>query len=188
MLGLAMGVLGVGLAVGGLVGLPTGEVGVGRGLAVAAEPRLPLLRIPTFQGRRGTLWPAFRHQRCYNCHGFHVPNAIGQVHIDEGRIAFPCATCHTVPGWNAPPASFDLVSKTLGEICVFMKDWAGNDPAVLDHHFKHDALIRWAVGDAVLRNVGQEPQLRPGGRAPPGDLAIFDERIDAWIAGGMRCE
>jgi hypothetical protein len=154
-----------------------------RDVPLIREARVPLLRLPTFLGRRRDLGRTFLHPRCTTCHGFHVPNANGQNHINDGRAAQPCSNCHTIPGWHAPPASFDLASKSLGEICDFVKDHVNNDPVLMANHLKGDPLILWAVGDAVLFGT-----LRPGGKAPPGDLDIWFDRIDRWTAAGMPCE
>jgi hypothetical protein len=169
------------LAGGALVYWVAGRGGPG-GTAIG-EGRVPLLRIQTFKGRRRDMARTFLHPRCTTCHGFHVPNQNGQNHIDDGRAAQPCSNCHSIPGWHAPPAQFDLASKSIDEICAFVTDHVAHDPLLMKHHLTEDPLILWAVGDAVLFG-----NLRPGGKAPPGDLDIWFDRIDRWAAAGLPCE
>jgi hypothetical protein len=127
-----------------------------------------------------TVGRTFQHPRCVNCHGFKVPNTTGNNHVARPTT---CSSCHTVPGWGAPPSSLSLAGKSLSQICNQVKVSRGNNAALIDEHLKHDALILWAISDGtVLGN------LRPGGKAPPGDVGAWSSLVTQWTGGGLRCD
>jgi hypothetical protein len=139
--------------------------------------------------------------RCMNCHPAterptqtdrmrpHVPLVVrgeGGVGAAGGLV---CSTCHHesnfdaagVPGnpkWSLAPAEQAWQGKTLGQICVLIKDKnrnGGKDMAALIHHMAEDELVGWAW--------------YPGtGRTPaPGTQKQFGELIKAWARAGATC-
>jgi hypothetical protein len=143
--------------------------------------------------------------RCLNCHPStrqptqgddrhaHIPPVYAGP-TDEGIAGLPCASCHgtmnaatrvdsiaSVPGehhWRLAPASMAWQGKSLGDICVQLKDPArngGRSLAKIEEHVASDPLVGWAW--------------RPGdGRTPaPGTQAGFGSLIKAWIATGAEC-
>jgi hypothetical protein len=139
--------------------------------------------------------------RCMNCHPAterptqkdsmqpHQPLVVRGVegHGPPGGLA--CNTCHhdtnydpaSVPGnpkWALAPAEMAWQDKTLGQICVQIKDRARNgdkDMAKLVHHMAEDELVGWGW--------------TPGaGRTPaPGTQKQFGELIKAWAEAGAAC-
>jgi hypothetical protein len=127
-----------------------------------------------------TLGATFQHPRCTNCHGFNVPNTTGLNHAARPPT---CSLCHTVPGWHAPAASFDLAGLSSSQACNLIKTKQGNNAAVIEDHLKTDLLIHWAITDGtVLGN------LQPGGTAPPGNASAWNQNIDRWIQDGLKCQ
>jgi cytochrome c5 len=141
-----------------------------------------------------------QHPRCLNCH----PAGDTPLQGEEGRVHEPpvargadgfglvgmrCQTCHQdqnfdpagVPGapqWHLAPAEMAWVGKSLGAICLQIKDPARNGDRGLDAIVKHmaeDALVvrAWAPG------AGREPA--------PGDGATFARLIAAWAQSGAAC-
>ncbi len=175
------GALAAGLLVAAAGLLAAADAGEARDLLGGwSRPALPLLRIPGFDARRRGFARTFLHPRCTNCHGFMVPNETG---VDHAVRPPTCSLCHTVPGWHAPAASFDLAGRTPAQICQMTKTTLGNDPVAIGNHLRDDLLIRWAIDDATVFGT-----LRPGGKAPPGDLATWTAFVDRWMSGGMRCD
>jgi hypothetical protein len=143
--------------------------------------------------------------RCMNCHpADRQPTQGDNLHAhvpfmragegDHGVPGLPCKSCHgaensptlatsirTVPGnarWALAPASMAWQRKSLGEICVQIKDPARNGGHTLEQMHEHmaaDPLVGWAW--------------RPGeGRNPaPGTQAEFGALIAAWIDTGAHC-
>lgn len=139
--------------------------------------------------------------RCMNCHPAterptqkdtmqpHQPLVVrGEAgHGAAGGLA--CNTCHhdanfdaaSVPGnpkWALAPLEMAWQGKSLGEICVQIKDRARNgdkDMAKLVHHMAEDELVGWGW--------------HPGaGRTPaPGTQKQFGELIKAWADAGAAC-
>ena len=126
-----------------------------------------------------TLGATFQHPRCTNCHGFNVPNTTGLNHAARPPT---CSLCHTVPGWHAPGASFNLAGLSPSQICNLVKTKQGNNPTVIQNHLKTDSLIHWAITDGVV-----EGKLQPGGTAPPGNASTWNQNIDRWIQDGLNC-
>ena len=82
------------------------------------------------------------------------------------------------PHWHLAPREMAWQGKTLGEICVQIKDPARNGGRSLDDlltHMATDTLVGWAWA--------------PGfGRAPaPGTQKEFGALIEAWIKTGAVC-
>ena len=100
-----------------------------------------------------------------------------------------CNACHHdtnfdaagVPGhpqWHLAPAEMAWQGRTLGQICVQIKDRTRNgnrDSAALIRHVSDDTLVGWAW--------------HPGSdRTPaPGTQAEFGALIKAWIESGASC-
>jgi hypothetical protein len=139
--------------------------------------------------------------RCMNCHPAgerptqtdrmrpHQPLVVR----GDGGLGPPgglaCATCHHeanydpagVPGnpkWALAPAEMAWQGKTLGQICVQIKDKdrnGGKDTAALIKHMADDELVGW----------GWDPG---AGRTPaPGTQKQFGELIKAWADAGATC-
>jgi hypothetical protein len=139
--------------------------------------------------------------RCMNCHPAterptqtdrmrpHVPLVVrgeGGVGAAGGLV---CSTCHHetnfdaagVPGnpkWALAPAEQAWQGKTLGQICVQIKDKdrnGGKDMAALIHHMAEDELVGWGWNPGA-------------GRTPaPGTQKQFGELIKAWAEAGATC-
>lgn len=146
-----------------------------------------------------------QHPRCLNCHpAARQPTQGDDLHPhipvmyagagDHGVSGFPCKSCHgnsnaetpgsriaSVPGnprWGLAPASMAWQGKTLGEICVQIKDRTrngGRSLADIHKHLATDPLVGWAW--------------HPGeGRVPaPGTQAELGDLIEAWVSTGAHC-
>jgi hypothetical protein len=139
--------------------------------------------------------------RCMNCH----PAGERPTQTDRMRPHQPlvvrgdggmgppgglaCTSCHHeanydpagVPGnpkWALAPAEMAWQGKTLGQICVQIKDKdrnGGKDMAALIKHMADDELVGW----------GWDPG---AGRTPaPGTQKQFGELIKAWADAGATC-
>ena len=145
------------------------------------------------------------HPRCLNCHpptrsptqGDTLHPHMPPIRAGEGGTGVAglnCTTCHrsgnttivgsrigSVPGaehWLLAPASMAWQGRTLGEICVQLKDPTRNGRRSLvdiQKHLSTDHLVGWAW--------------HPGdGRQPaPGTQELFGALINAWIASGAEC-
>jgi hypothetical protein len=145
--------------------------------------------------------------RCMNCHPagnqphqgddqhVHKPPAMrGEANI--GVPGLPCAACHTdknftlsvgeasyqsIPGhprWGLAPIEMAWEGKSVGEICLQIKDPArngGRDLALLLEHMAKDDLVAW----------GWHPGA--GRRPAPGTQEQFGAIIQAWINTGAEC-
>jgi hypothetical protein len=140
------------------------------------------------------------HPRCVNCH----PATDRPRQGDEGRLHQPpvsrgpdghgtatmrCSTCHQsanfepgrVPGhpeWHLAPIEMAWEGKSLGEICMQIKDPArngGRSVADIVTHIGTDTLVGWAWA--------------PGfGRAPaPGTQKQAGALAEAWAKSGAVC-
>ena len=132
--------------------------------------------------------------RCMNCH----PATDRPTQTDKMRPHIPlvvrgeglaCSTCHheanfdaaNVPGnpkWALAPIEMAWQGRTLGQICVQIKDRernGGKDIAELIHHMAEDELVGWGWN--------------PGGnRTPaPGTQKQFGELFKAWADSGAVC-
>lgn len=138
--------------------------------------------------------------RCVNCHPAgdrpHQGN-LGRPHQPPvergadglGAAAMRCPICHQkanfepgrVPGhpeWHLAPREMAWEGKTIGEICVQIKDPARNGGLKLEdliHHIGEDTLVGWAWA--------------PGfGRTPaPGTQKEARALVEAWIGTGAVC-
>ena len=138
--------------------------------------------------------------RCVNCHpAGDRPHQGDDSHLHQplvvrgidgfGAIGMRCTTCHGpanfdpggVPGnpkWHLAPIEMAWVGKSLGEICVQIKDKERNGGMTLEeliHHMAEDELVGWGW--------------HPGeGRTPaPGTQKEFGELIKAWVDNGAAC-
>jgi len=100
-----------------------------------------------------------------------------------------CNTCHHennfdpagVPGnpkWQLAPLEMAWQGRSLGQICVQIKDRernGGRDLAAIVKHMAEDELVGWAWA--------------PGGRRTPapGTQKEFGELIKAWAETGAAC-
>jgi hypothetical protein len=143
--------------------------------------------------------------RCMNCHPANRQPTQGDdlhAHVplmhagsgNHGAAGLPCSSCHgntnaatlassiaSIPGnprWGLAPASMAWQDKSLGEICLQLKDGARNGRRSLPQlhdHMATDPLVGWAW--------------HPGkGRSPaPGTQAQFGAIVQAWISTGAYC-
>jgi hypothetical protein len=144
--------------------------------------------------------------RCMNCHPSGDRPTQGNdkhVHLPpvirgDGGGGVPgntCAACHTdanytlherasyrsIPGnarWALAPIEMAWEGKSIGEICLQLKDPkrnGGRTLALLHRHAASDDLIAW----------GWDPG---AGRDPaPGTQELFGQLIKAWIDSGAQC-
>jgi hypothetical protein len=139
--------------------------------------------------------------RCMNCHpaGERPTQTDGMrphqplVVRGDGGMGAPgglvCTTCHHdanydpagVPGnpkWALAPAEMAWQGKTLGQICVQIKDKdrnGGKDMAALIKHMAEDELVGWGWNPGARRT------------AAPGTQKQFGELIKAWADAGAAC-
>lgn len=140
-----------------------------------------------------------QHPRCLNCHPAgerptqtdamrpHMPLVVRADGM--GAPGLHCTTCHhaknfdpaNVPGnpkWMLAPPEMAWQGKTLGQICLQLKDKSRNgdrDMAALEEHMASDELVGWGW--------------HPGGnRTPaPGTQAEFGALFKAWAQSGAYC-
>ena len=140
------------------------------------------------------------HPRCVNCHpAGDRPHQgeLGRLHqppvergIDgHGTAAMRCSICHQnanfdpgrVPGnpaWQLAPREMAWEGKTIGEICVQIKDAArngGRKPEDLIHHIGEDTLVGWAWAPGY------------GRAAAPGTQKEAGALVEAWVRTGAVC-
>lgn len=141
-----------------------------------------------------------QHPRCVNCHPAgdrpsqgndghpHLP-LVTRGTDGFGAIGMRCTTCHGqanfepggVPGnpvWHLAPIEMAWQGKSLGEICVQIKDRnrnGGKSMEDLVHHMGEDPLVGWAWTPGADR----EP--------PPGSQKQLRELIKAWVETGGAC-
>jgi hypothetical protein len=140
--------------------------------------------------------------RCVNCHpagdrplqGETAARRLHQPPVTRGsdghgNAPLHCAMCHQgsnfdpagVPGhphWHLAPREMAWQDKTLGEICVQIKDPARNGGRSLEQiltHMATDSLVGWAWAPGF----GREPA--------PGTQKEFGALIEAWIGTGAVC-
>jgi len=169
-------------------------------LATELRPAESFAGIADTQARSVALFEeagkVLQHPRCMNCHPagerprqtdlrrLHQPLVV-RGKDGHGAPGMACATCHgganfdasRVPG-NPHWALASWEGKTLGEICVQLKDPRRNgnrDMAAIVKHATSDSLVLWAW----------EPGL---GRVPaPGSNAEFGKLLAAWAETGGHC-
>jgi hypothetical protein len=101
--------------------------------------------------------------QCNTCHG--------TENYDPGRIPGH-------PRWLLAPVEMAWVGKSLGEICVQIKDPARNGGKSLEQlveHMAEDSLVGW----------GWQPGA--GRTAVPGTQKEFGALIRAWVDTGAHC-
>jgi len=138
------------------------------------------------------------HPRCVNCHPasdrprqgdlsrLHQP-PVTRGADGFGLPAMRCPICHQqanfglVPGnpkWHLAPREMAWEGKTLGEICVQIKDRernGGRSPEDLVDHIGKDTLVGWAW----TPGFGRRPA--PGTQKQAGAL------VEAWVKSGAAC-
>jgi hypothetical protein len=138
--------------------------------------------------------------RCVNCHPAgdrplqtdaerpHQPMAMRGAD-GHGAPGLRCDTCHgkanydpaRVPGhpeWHLAPLSMAWEGKTLGQICVQIKDPARNGGRTLvqiHDHMTNDSLVGWAWAPGY------------GRRPAPGTQQQAGALVDAWVKTGAAC-
>ena len=140
------------------------------------------------------------HARCVNCHPAgdrpaqgddrhpHMPLVVRGVD-NFGAVGMRCTTCHGpanfdaagIPGhpeWHVAPIEMAWVGKSLGEICLQIKDPernGGKSMEELVHHMAEDSLVGWGWNPGV----GREPA--------PGTQKEFGALFKAWADTGAVC-
>ena len=140
------------------------------------------------------------HPRCVNCHPAsdrprqgeqgrpHQPPVVRGAD-GHGIAAMRCSTCHQaanfdpgrVPGhpeWHLAPREMAWEGKTLGEICVQIKDRernGGRSPEDLVDHIGKDTLVGWAWAPGF------------GRRPAPGTQKQAGALVEAWVKTGAAC-
>ncbi len=138
--------------------------------------------------------------RCTNCHpASDRPRQGDDSHLHQppvvrgadgfGLPAMRCSSCHQnanfdpgrVPGnphWHLAPSEMAWEGKTVGEICLQIKDPARNGGRSVDDlidHIGKDTLVGWAWAPGV-------------GRSPaPGSQQIAGALVEAWARTGAVC-
>jgi hypothetical protein len=141
-----------------------------------------------------------QHPRCVNCHPAgnrplqgddqhpHQPLVV-RGDGDFGAVGMRCFTCHgqsnfdpaQLPGnpqWHLAPIEMAWEKKSLGEICVQIKDKernGGRDLTKLIDHMAEDSLVGWGWSPGA----GREPA--------PGSQKVFGQLIRAWVDAGAAC-
>jgi hypothetical protein len=157
-------------------GLESNQVPLTLGIRSVPPPRPPPDEPDdTFER---TLGATFQHARCTSCHGFEVPNQTGTNHLGRSPV---CSNCHSVTGWHAPDASFNLAGLSKTQICNLVKTKQGNNATAIENHLKDDPLIQWAISDAITPDNVQRQ------KAPPGNLGAWNSLIDDWVDDGLKC-
>lgn len=135
-----------------------------------------------------TLYPLFQHPRCLTCHQFNSARSQGLAYSTH-RNRYLCDTCHSpdltgLKGgeWQAPLPRLDWTGLAPRETCELIKRNTGAADAArrLREHLLHDARIHWAL-DSGMTPGGPRP-------TPEGGSAVWRREVQAWLAGGMRCE
>ena len=135
-----------------------------------------------------TLNPLFRHPRGLTCHPFNRAHSHG-LSYSAHRSRDLCDTGHhpqrtVLKGgeWQAPLARFDWTGLAPRETCGLVKGNTGGADAAwrLREHLLHDGCIHWAL-DSGMTQAGQPSTSEGGSMAWQG-------AVEAWLAGGMRCE
>jgi hypothetical protein len=145
--------------------------------------------------------------RCMNCHPatdsplqgddrhVHMP-PVTRGDNGGGVAGNTCSGCHTeanfalrerassyqsIPGhprWGLAPIQMAWEGKSIGEICVQLKDTSrngGRDLTLLHEHFANDDLVAWGWNPGA-------------GRVPaPGSQERLGALIKAWIDTGAQC-
>jgi hypothetical protein len=140
------------------------------------------------------------HPRCVNCHPAgdrprqgetgrpHQP-PVERGADSHGHPALRCPACHQsanfepgrMPGhpeWHLAPREMAWEGKTLGEICVQIKDPKRNGNRSLDEIVQHigtDTLVGWAWSPGF----GRQPA--------PGTQAITGALVAEWVKTGAAC-
>ncbi|MCF3640703.1 Isoquinoline 1-oxidoreductase subunit [Rhizobium sp. TRM95111] len=148
-----------------------------------------------------------QHPRCINCHPatdrplqtmsmrVHQP----PVTRGDGGMGMPgmtCNTCHgtenvsvvgqadtlkSIPGhpsWHLAPIEMAWEGKSLGDICLQLKDPernGGKTMAQMIEHMADDSLVGWGWNPGE----GREPA--------PGSQEVFGQLIAAWVETGAGC-
>ena len=104
---------------------------------------------------------------------------------EAGKVltSLRCVNCHPagIPGhphWHLAQREMAWQGKTLGEICIQIKDPARNGGRSLDElltHMATDSLVGWAWAPGF----GREPA--------PGTQKEFGALIEAWVKTGAMC-
>jgi hypothetical protein len=138
--------------------------------------------------------------RCVNCHPAgdrplqSETSRLHQPPVERGAdgfgaVAMRCATCHQganfdpagMPGhphWHLAPREMAWQGKTVGEICLQVKDPARNGGRSLQQIYAHmadDSLVGWAWAPGF------------GRASAPGTQKELGALLEAWIKTGAVC-
>jgi hypothetical protein len=172
---------------------------------VTLKPASDFAKIESNEARAVALFEeagkVIQSPRCLNCH----PATERPTQTDRMRPHQPlvvrgeggmgasgglsCDTCHHadnfdaagVPGnpqWHLAPEEMAWQGKTLGQICIQIKDKnrnGGREITDLVKHMSEDGLVGWAWSPGKGRT------------AAPGTQAEFGALIAAWVAAGASC-
>ena len=172
--------------------------------AATLEPPQSFDHIGDVQARSAALFTeagkVLTSPRCVNCHPAGdrpLQGASGRLHqppvergVDGfGTTAMRCSMCHQeanfdpagVPGhphWHLAPREMAWQNKTLGEICLQIKDPVRNGGRSLEQVFVHmatDSLVGWAWSPGF------------GRESAPGTQKGFGALLEAWMKTGAVC-
>jgi cytochrome c5 len=190
----AIGIVAVGAAVSAKQPAPANSLKSVQSFASIADDKQRSVALFQEAGK------VITHARCMNCHPAgdrplqgddrhpHMPLVVRGVD-NFGAVGMRCTTCHGpqnfdpggVPGnpmWHLAPIEMAWVGKSLGEICVQIKDTNRNGGKSLQELVKHmaeDPLVGWGWNPGV----GREPA--------PGTQEEFGALIKAWVDTGAVC-
>lgn len=196
-----------GLAAGAPLLLATRSVGKTLASAQAGDLRAPASfnAIKNKRARSVALFEeagkVIESPRCMNCHPAgdrptqtdamrpHIPWVVRGPDGFGAEAGLRCGTCHHganfdpagVPGnpeWHLAPAEMAWQGKTLGQICVQIKDPkrnGGKDMKALIDHMANDGLVGWGWHPGAKRTPA------------PGTQKEFGALIKAWVETGAYC-
>ncbi len=182
---------------------PAGAVDTARSQATLAPPE-SFAGISDTAARSAALFTeagkVLTSPRCVNCHPAGdrpLQGETGRLHqppvergVDgSGAASMRCSNCHKarnfdpagVPGnphWHLAPREMAWQDKTVGEICMQIKDPARNGGRSLQQilaHLADDPLVGWAWAPGF----GRQPA--------PGTQTELAALIEAWLSTGAVC-
>ena len=122
---------------------------------------------PVMRGENGAGVPGNTCQACHTDRNFQIVGGKGSYQSIPGH-----------PRWGLAPIEMAWEGKSIGQICIQLKDPSrngGRTLALLHEHLAGDDLIAW----------GWNPG--PGRNPAPGTQQRLGELIKAWIDTGAQC-